>query len=509
VTRVNKAVLVLLALFVLPAVFFSGYQIAALGDTEALMARIYRQQLDLILLSINQHAWDAVNGWVNRVSSAAAGSRQQAERLLERTPAILEIFYGDSGLRTWTTLPGGASPSGILDSLRARGDLLERLLRYETLDYRKIEQLSLGSGSERRTALIFVPGGPDRRIAGLVLDDRKFVADMLAPKIAEAAGSEFVLGVFRDGERLYGTAELAERDLAQTKDLWIFPRISVGIRMRGASLDEALRERLWWNIGLIVGLDLLLIGGVLLVWRWMSREIELLRLRSDFISTVSHELRTPLALIRMYAETLEMGRMADPARQKEYLGTILSETERLTRLVNDVLTVSRTDARKRRMERVDLNDVVREVVRAYEGRLTAGGIEPDLVLAEPLAAVLADREAVAEALINLLDNAMKYGAAEKFLRIATGEEGKRVYVEVEDRGMGIAPEHQKMVFEAFYRVTEGLVHSTRGTGLGLALVKRIMEAHGGEVVLKSAPGKGSTFRLFFHNTKTHGSHPDR
>jgi two-component system, OmpR family, phosphate regulon sensor histidine kinase PhoR len=497
VTRVNKAVLVLLALVVVPVVFFSGYQIAALSDSEAMMSRIYRQQLDLILMSVNQAAWDVVNGWVNRISAVTADYDQPVSRVLDRTPAIREIFFGDSDLRTWATTSRYAERSPIQDTLRKRADIVERLFRYDSLDYRKIEQISWGSGPDHRTALVFVTGGPKRRIAGLVLDDRRFVTEVLAPRIADAAGNEFVLGVIREGEVLYTTGDLAGEALAQSKALWVFPHLSVGIRMRGASLDQTLRERLWWNIGLIVGLDLLLIGGIWLVYRWMRREIELLRLRSDFISTVSHELRTPLALIRMYAETLEMGRMEDPARRKEYLGTILSETERLTRLVNDVLTVSRADARTRRLEQVDVNEVVREVVHAYEGRLTSGGFRPILALAEPVAPILADREGVAEALINLLDNAMKYSASEKYLRIATGEEGRRVFVEVEDHGKGIATEHQKKVFEAFYRVTEGMVHSTRGTGLGLALVKRIMEAHGGEVLLSSVPGKGSTFRLLF------------
>lgn len=135
--------------------------------------------------------------------------------------------------------------------------------------------------------------------------------------------------------------------------------------------------------------------------------------------------------------------------------------------------------------------------------MTSGGFTPELALRERVARVLADREAVVEALINLIDNAMKYSTGEKFLRIATGEEGRRVFVEVEDRGKGIAPEHQKKVFEAFYRVSEGLVHSTRGTGLGLALVKRVMDAHGGEVTLKSAPGEGSTFRLLFRRFVAH------
>lgn len=494
-TRFKKAVLILLALIVLPVLLYSAYQIATLSDAEELIARIYRQQLDLILLSINQHAWDVANGWVNRVAAPPGG--RPIEQFLERTPAIREVFWSDPELRTWHAIPDSGAAPVVLDSLRSRRELVDRLLRYDAQDYRKIEPILLGRGRDHRTVLVFVTGGQIRKITGLVLDDRRFVADVLAPKISESVGTEFLVGVFSEGERLFATDEVSRREIVQARDLWIFPHVSVGIRMRGQSLDEILRQRLWRNVGLVLGLDLLLLAGAWLVYRGINREIDLVRLRSDFVSTVSHELRTPLALIRMYAETLEMGRIDDPVKQKEYLATILSETERLTRLVNDVLSVSRTDAGKRKLAPVDLNAVVRDVLKTYADRLASAGFFPEVAYAESLSPVMADREAVAEALINLVDNAMKYSPDRKHLRIRTGEDGKRVYIDVEDQGTGIAPEHHRKVFEPFFRVTEGLVHSTKGTGLGLALVKRIMESHGGEVVLRSVPGKGSTFRLLF------------
>jgi two-component system phosphate regulon sensor histidine kinase PhoR len=108
-----------------------------------------------------------------------------------------------------------------------------------------------------------------------------------------------------------------------------------------------------------------------------------------------------------------------------------------------------------------------------------------------------DDEAIAEALINIIDNAMKYSDSHKFLRIATHAENGMVFVEVEDHGIGIAPEHREKIFDMFYRVSGGLVHTTKGSGLGLTLVKHIMDAHGGKVTLDSAVGKGSTFRLQF------------
>jgi two-component system phosphate regulon sensor histidine kinase PhoR len=142
-----------------------------------------------------------------------------------------------------------------------------------------------------------------------------------------------------------------------------------------------------------------------------------------------------------------------------------------------------------------LNVLVSGVLSTYDSHLAAEGFEPQVALAPGLPTVEADEEAMTEALINIVDNAVKYSAQEKFLGIRTGVSDGAVYVEVEDHGVGIAPEHRQKIFETFYRVSEGLVHTSKGSGLGLTLVRHIMEAHGGGVTVESLFGKGSTFRL--------------
>jgi signal transduction histidine kinase len=209
----------------------------------------------------------------------------------------------------------------------------------------------------------------------------------------------------------------------------------------------------------------------------------------------------------MYAETLQMGRTKNEAQRQEYYGTMLAETERLTRLVNNMLNFSRMEAGKKHyeMRNTDVNALVRGVVDTYAAHLHSQGFTVSVVCADRLPDVSADNESIAESLINILDNAIKYSPMEKSVRVSTGWENGNVYVEVEDHGMGIPADQQEKIFEKFYRVSSALVHNTKGSGLGLALVKYIMEAHGGTVSVRSTPAKGSAFRMSF---PVHGSHRD-
>jgi two-component system phosphate regulon sensor histidine kinase PhoR len=242
---------------------------------------------------------------------------------------------------------------------------------------------------------------------------------------------------------------------------------------------------------------MMLLTGAWLIYRTIRREMELIQLKSDFVSNVSHELRTPLSLIRMFAETLEMKRVKTEKKKYEYYRTIVQESERLSRLVNNLLNFSRMEAGKRNysLQTVSLNTVVSKVFGFYSLQLRSKNFEVVVDLEKNLPAVEADEEAIAEALHNVIDNAVKYSEKEKYLRVATGRKADMAYVEVQDRGIGIAPEHHGKIFEKFYRVSTGLVQTTKGSGLGLALVQHIVCAHGGRVEVHSTLGNGSTFRL--------------
>lgn len=512
----------LLLIVLLPALFYSAYEITTLSEQEDLIGDIYRRQLDAILFSINQYAWDVVNTWMGdlnvNVRNVSPGDTarltQQLNFYLNNQPTIYAVLVTDSSigdlhLVTRNAESGTSSPNmpDIRRSLLAVRNKLDRVFRYRELSYRKIESAAIDINSGEYIALVTVgtrSTGPPL-LVGIIIEKETYVRRVLAPKLIDAAGEEFILNVTRGTEKaIFSTDSLGASISTQTKDLWLFPDYRLGIRTKGESLDEIVRERFQRNLGLIIILDVILLLGGWFVYRNIRREMELVRLKSDFVSSVSHELRTPLSLIRMFAETLEMGRLSKEEKKREYYATILRETERLTRLVNNILNFSRMEAGKKQyhFNPIDFNSVVADVLETFSHQLTEEGFVPEVTYGERIPTFHADRESVSEALINLIDNAMKYSPDRKYLRIATGTADGTAWIEVEDRGIGIAPEHQGKIYETFYRVSTGLVQTTRGTGIGLALVRHIMDAHGGTVTLSSRPGEGSTFRLSFPLKRT-------
>jgi signal transduction histidine kinase len=215
------------------------------------------------------------------------------------------------------------------------------------------------------------------------------------------------------------------------------------------------------------------------------------------VANVSHELKTPLALIRLFAETLELGRVPSDDKAKQYYRVINKESQRLTQLINNILDFSRIEAGRKeyRFAPADVGRIVSEVVDAYRFQIEQQGFRLEVEIADDLPEVMADKEALSQALLNLVNNSIKYSRDEKFLRLDVRHEPGRVLIAVADRGIGVAKSEHKKIFEKFYRAEDSLVHETKGSGLGLPLVRHIMEAHGGSVEVESSHGKGSTFTL--------------
>ncbi|MBX2989664.1 MAG: hypothetical protein KF749_00700 [Bacteroidetes bacterium] len=509
-----RLAIVLLLLVLVPALMFTVYELTSLSTTEQLLDEIYTRQLDAILFSVNQHAWDVVNSWANTVAQNVEGRPDSVLPLLgAQASAISALFFADSlGRILHLSRTAGNSEMLPADSVDLAGTLsrqsghFQRLARYVKSGYRKLEPIGAEDFRRNHQDVIVAFALADQQeisAAGFVIRADAFIRIVIAPKLLDVAGNEFVLGVLSKGNRepVVNTSPVTAAELKQQRALWLFPDHSLGIRLKGTTVADIVRERTTQNTVLIIILNLVVITGAWLLYRTVRHEMELVRLKSDFVSNVSHELRTPLALIRMFAETLEMGRLRSEEKKTEYYGTIVKESERLTRLVNNILDFSRMEAGKKQYTfgQTDINTVVGSVLNTYSYHLQNHGIEPLVRLADGLPVITADSEAVTEAVINLIDNAIKYSKEEKFLRIETKMVASGIAVEVEDHGAGIAPEHQKKIFDTFYRVSEGLVHNTKGSGLGLSLVKHIMDAHGGKVELDSTIGKGSTFRLVFPN----------
>jgi len=254
-------------------------------------------------------------------------------------------------------------------------------------------------------------------------------------------------------------------------------------------------------LGLVLGVAC--IGGYLL-WRDVRREVHLAETRSQFVASVSHELKTPLTAIRMFAETLLMrGQPGGDAKEfsaadrAEYLQTIVNESERLTRLLNNVLDFSRIDRGEKayQLRPAPVADLVRAAARAIAYPATLKGVEVTVDVPDDPCVARVDPDAIQQALLNLLTNALKYSGNARQIAIALSRSDSTVAIRVRDWGIGIpAPDHRR-IFEKFYRVPGGENRSIPGTGLGLALVAHIVAGHGGCIDVESAPGSGSTFTV--------------
>jgi len=276
----------------------------------------------------------------------------------------------------------------------------------------------------------------------------------------------------------------------------VFPGVTLAIKMRGTTL-EAIGQHFVRTSFLALGaLSLLLAGGIVLTYRNVSKEMALARLKSDFVSNVSHELRTPLSLIRLYAETLEMGRLNSREKYQEYYCIIRKESERLSALINNILDFSRIEAGRKEYDfrETDLRELVRNTLDSYRYQIEQHGFSYEEKIDE-VPPLRVDREAMARSLLNLVNNALKYSQDRKYLGVKLYRENGSVKLEVIDHGIGIPHQEQHKIFEKFYRVGDPLVHNTKGSGLGLSLVRHIVQAHGGEVLVDSAPGAGSKFTI--------------
>jgi len=276
-----------------------------------------------------------------------------------------------------------------------------------------------------------------------------------------------------------------------------FEGVKLELRYRDRSIEEEVRRLAIAKTGLIGFIDLMLLAGLYLVFTNVRRELHLSRLKSDFVANVSHELKTPLALIRLFAETLELGRVPGEEKARQYYRVINKESQRLTQLINNILDFSRIEAGRKeyRFVPTDVGAVVRDVVEAYRFPIEQQGFKLDLHIEEDLPEVPVDPEALSQALLNLVNNAIKYSKNDYYLGLDVRRQDDHVVIGVTDHGVGIPRAEQDKIFDKFYRVENTLIHDTKGSGLGLALVRHIMEAHRGRVELTSSPGEGSTFRL--------------
>jgi signal transduction histidine kinase len=242
---------------------------------------------------------------------------------------------------------------------------------------------------------------------------------------------------------------------------------------------------------------LLLLGGIILTIRATDREARLAEAKSNFVANVSHELKTPLSLLSLFSEILELGRVKNEEKKIEYYQIIRHESRRLNKMIDNILDFSKIEAGRKRYKFVDgdIGEIIEDVLSSYRYQIVNSRFEVQKNIPPGLPSVLIDRDAMAQAISNLVDNAIKYSGKVKQLSITAEALGPKLSVEIADQGIGISRVEQAKVFEKFYRVGDGMVHDVKGSGLGLSLVKHIIEAHKGTITVQSEVGKGSRFTI--------------
>jgi len=226
---------------------------------------------------------------------------------------------------------------------------------------------------------------------------------------------------------------------------------------------------------------------------------ELSRLKTEFISSVSHDIRTPMSSIQGMSEILQQGKIKGKKRQEELLSLMTDECSRLSRFLHNILDFGKIEQRVKTydFQKIDVCQLVREVLKLFEYRLASLRFSLNKHIPQKTLWLSIDPDAVKQALTNLIDNAIKYSSDKREIVVSVIEKSRGVEIQVQDKGIGVPEKEQEKIFSGFYRIAEAKQLEPKGVGLGLKIVKHIMEAHGGEVQVESKEGEGSTFILIF------------
>jgi len=499
-----KITIVLLVVVSLPIGFFLVDELTKLSRDEQLIGRVFNKQLESILNSVNQHSENIISYWAGSLDLPVACNSEAmagvANNIMANNLAVEHIGFIDADTKTARALYS-RNPSGEKGIDIPGGIESEPLVEFLKNNYQKIEILPV----EDKTVLYFaMKNQSGDMLCFITVDPVRFIRQSLGPEIQQVSQEAFYISVAdsASGDIIFSTeGNITVPEELQTATLWYFPGYTIGIRLLSQTIDEMVAERGKKGKALLWGMVAVVIVGAVFVILNIRKEIRLAELKSGFVSNVSHEIRTPLALIAMYAETLKLKRLKRPEKQEEYLDVIHAESQKLAGMVNRILNFSKIEKGKKifHFQPLCLNELIPDILEAYKPHFEAGKVEVEYTPPESDVYINADREGITDVLVNLFDNAVKYGketGKKVAVRCFAGKNS--VSIEVEDNGVGIAAKDRQHIFDKFYRVAKGdLANRVKGSGLGLNIVKQVMKSHGGAVSVKSKVGEGSCFRLMF------------
>jgi signal transduction histidine kinase len=361
--------------------------------------------------------------------------------------------------------------------------------------------------STRQGAYLFYPWQKKSGFAGVLLNEHFVSNDLLVGSINKVSnifhGNTASLSALaitisdENGRVLFSTAAAQNGYFLETNFDRPFSNWKAQVGLKNANLDDLARSSFLHSAGATLLVLLFLFTGMALIIRATDREARVAQAKSNFVSNVSHELKTPLSLLSLFSEILELGRVNSEEKKTEYYRIIRHESLRLNKMIDNILDFSKIEAGRKAyvFAAGDMAEVIEHVLSSYRYQIINSGFDVQTNIQPDLPPVSIDRDAMEQAISNLLDNAIKYSRDVKQLSITTERRGSDLSIEIADRGIGIPRAEQAKVFEKFYRVGNGLVHDVKGSGLGLALVKHIVEAHNGTISVESEVGKGSRFTI--------------
>ena len=497
----------------MPAIFYTAYEFSSLSETEEVMKNIYEQQMNNILLDINQTSWNTTSEWAgefrNYLSTNKTIESDSILKIINSKNGIDCIFITDSTLTNFqffsdndTVKRNIVNNEKFLKLLKQKQIDINRMIYRKTVGYDKPVTVESTNNSFRSLIILYTYKNMIEEIGifGICIHSTRFM-ESLPIVLDDYPQDEIEIGIFdANSENVIAqVGEITFDNAAVVKKIWLFPNYLIGVKMKGVDLNEQVEKRFYSRLKWTIFFNIFLVITIFIIMKNIKSEMNFARIKSDFVSNVSHELRTPLALIRMYSETLSMNRVKSEEKKHKYYNVITKESERLSHLVNNILDFSKMESGKKsfNFSKIELNQIVSDVMEMYVFHLKQKGFQYAISLHKNDLFIKGEAQGITESIINLLDNAMKYSPNKKEITIETGESEKHFWIEVSDKGEGIANTEHTQIFDKFYRVSSGLVHNTKGSGLGLALVDYTMKSHGGKISLKSKLGKGSNFRLNF------------
>jgi len=448
-------------------------------------------------------AADAKKDKLNEVQT-----EQRAVAEFERSPDLRQRVYDEAAVKGQQTQARTVTP-GLTRSPQKSEVSGRPPASIFISELRKFSEITAGRSAgliprviEEKLSLIFWKRDAGGGFIGCVVADDEFRARLVGRLPAVLSPARILTVLDESGRPLLMPSEGADRDwrrpAAAREVSELLPRWeTVAYPTDPSSLADRARTTRGVLGGLILLFLVSIVSGGMMVMSTLRSEMNLARQKTTFVTNVSHELKTPLTSIRLFAEMLKEGRQPDADRQRKYLGLMVSETERLTRLINNVLDFSKMERGQKSYAKKPLEAarVAEDVVESQRPRLEHNGFTVSFADAAGGALVDADEEALKQALLNLLSNAEKYSGPAKLIDVEVAAGSGVALMRVMDRGVGVPPSEAKKIFKEFYRVDRSLASEAHGSGLGLTIAQRIVRDHGGDIRCLPREGGGSVFEV--------------